>query len=230
MGEQPSLWAKLKLHFEDVPHLRLWDPEEEEEKEEDPEEPLLHQVLTVIHLDFALQCLLHLDIALQHLLILLRQVLTLRRLQSLESLSLSLSYGEQPVHLLQTVVDHCPKLPKLSVDFDVWDLTEAELAQVAEILVKFQEIDLTEDFIPHGNERARVILMAILRALPGESSKLKILTLHGDKKNHTAALAEARDAGVTVNMETNIDGDSKSPPLTDSDDNSGIDDDDDDDF
>ena len=92
MGEQPSLWAKLKLHFEDVPYLRLWDPEEEEEKEEDPEEPLLHQVLTVIHLDFALQCLLHLDIALQHLLILLRQVLTLRRLQSLESLSLA-CYG-----------------------------------------------------------------------------------------------------------------------------------------
>ena len=54
VGEQPSLWAKLKLHF------KLWDSdsEEEEENEEDPGKPLLHQVLTLIHLDLALQCLL----------------------------------------------------------------------------------------------------------------------------------------------------------------------------
>lgn len=56
VGEQPSLWAKLKLHFE--PQLWDSDSEEEEENEEDPERPLLHQVLTLIHLDFALQCLL----------------------------------------------------------------------------------------------------------------------------------------------------------------------------
>ena len=65
MGEQPSLWAKLKLHFEDEPQFWLWDPEEEEEeKEEHLEKPLLHQVLTLIHFDFALQCLIHLDFAL----------------------------------------------------------------------------------------------------------------------------------------------------------------------
>ena len=220
MGEQPSLWAKLKLHFEDETHYEIWDPEEEEEKEEVPDKkkPLLHQVLTLPHLDCALQ----------HLLTLLHQVLTLRRLQSLESLSLC-SYG-QPVYLLQTVVDYCPKLQKLSVDFDVWGFQEAEQAPVAKILVKFEEIVLTEDFIYFDNKRAKRALRAILRALPGESSKLKILTLPGDEKKHTAALAEAREAGVTVNMEANVDADSEAPPLTDSDDNSGIDDDDEDDY
>ena len=60
VGEQPSLWAKLKLHFEEQPQFKLWDSdsEEEEEEEEEPEKSLLHQVLTLIHLDFALQCLL----------------------------------------------------------------------------------------------------------------------------------------------------------------------------
>ena len=101
---------------------------------------------------------------------------------------------------------YCQKLRKLSVDFDV---DEDELADVAEILVKFEEIVLTEGFICYSSERTRAILRAILRALPGDSSKLKILTLHGDEKNHTAELAEAREAGVTVNMETNIDGDSE---------------------
>ena len=50
MGEQPSLWAKLKLHFEDESQFKLWDSEseEEEEKEEDSEKPLLHQVLPLL--------------------------------------------------------------------------------------------------------------------------------------------------------------------------------------
>ena len=106
-------------------------------------------------------------------------------------------------------------------------MDEDELADVAEILVKFEEIVLTEGFICYSSERTRAILRAILKALPENSSKLKILTLHGDEKNHTAELAEAREAGVTVNMETNIDGDSE-PPLTGSYENSGVDDDDDD--
>ena len=50
--------------------------------------------------------------------------------------------------------------------------------------------------------------------------------MHGDEKKHTAALVEAREAGVTVNMEGYI----ESPQLTDSEDNSDIDDDDDYDF
>ena len=97
--------------------------------------------------------------------------------------------------------DHCPKLQKLSVDFDVWGLTEDELAQAAEIFVKFEEIVLTEGFICYSSERTRAILRAILRALPGDCSNLKMLTLHGDEKNHTAELLEAREAGVKVNTE-----------------------------
>ena len=65
VGEQPSLWAKLKLHFEDETHYEIWDPEEEEEKEEVPDKkkPLLHQVLTLPHLDCALQHLLTFHLA-----------------------------------------------------------------------------------------------------------------------------------------------------------------------
>ena len=52
------------------------------------------------------------------------------------------------------------------------------------------------------------ILRAILKALSENSSKLKILTFHGDEKKHTTALLEAKKAGVTVNMKANVDGDS----------------------
>ena len=48
----------------------------------------------------------------------------------------------------------------------------------------------------------------MLRALHEDSSKLKILTIHGDEKKHTAVLLEAKKAGITVNMEANDDGDS----------------------
>ena len=211
MGEQPSLWAKLELRFE--------EDQPEFEEEEDPEKPLLHQVLT----------LLPLALALLHLLVLtlFHQVLTLRRLQSLESLSLCC--WDQPMHLLQIVVDYCPNLQKLSLDFDVWGgLPEEDLARVAEILVKFEEIDLSEGFIPFGNKCVKATMRAILRALPGESSKLKILTMHCDDKKNTAALAEAKEAGVTAKMECHDDFDSDDN--SDIDINSDIDNDDDDDF
>ena len=98
----------------------------------------------------------------------------------------------------------------LAVDFDhlvnLGPPPEDELSGVAEILVKFEEVDLTKkgfNLFDTGS-----ILRAILRALPEDSSKLKILTLHGDEKKHTTALNEAKKAGITVNLETNIDGDS----------------------
>ena len=162
VGEQPSLWAKLKLKF-------------------DGEKPFV-----------------------------LGQVLTLGRLQSLESISLG-CWGQLRNHL-QTVVHCCPKLRKLAVDFDqLWilanmgPLPEEELTGVAEMFVKFEDVDLTKGFNLFDTG---TILRAILRALPEDRSKLKILTIHGDEKKHTAVLLEAKNAGITVNMQTNGDGDS----------------------
>ena len=135
-------------------------------------------------------------------------MLTLRRLQSLESISLAC--WEQLREHLQTVVHCCPKLRKPAVDFDhlvnLGPILEDELTGVAEILVKFEDVDLTKkgfNLFDTGS-----ILRAILKALPENSSKLKILTFHGDEKKHTTALLEAKKAGVTVNMKANVDGDS----------------------
>ena len=132
---------------------------------------------------------------------LLHQVLSLRRLQSLESLSLC-SWGQNHSNLLQTVADYCPNLRRLAVDFDMLELIrhKARLAEVAGSLVKFEQIDLTSGLVLLHSRAAKAILMAILKVLPGEDSKLKVLILNGDEKLHSAALAEAREAGVTVQM------------------------------
>ena len=152
--------------------LKLHFEEEDDEEEEDREgKPLLHQVLS------------------------------LRRLQSLESLSLC-SWGQNPSNLLQTVADYCPNLRRLAVDFDMLELIrhKARLAEVAGSLVKFEQIDLTSGLVLLHSRAAKAILMAILKVLPGEDSKLKVLILNGDEKLHSAALAEARETGVTVQM------------------------------
>ena len=168
---------------------------------------------------------------------LLHQVLTLRRLQSLESLSLGY-WGENPTNLLQTVADYCPNLRRLTVDFDMPELMrhKARLAEVAGSLVKFEQIDFTEGFILCDTKTSKAILMAILAVLPGEDSKLKVLILDGDENKLSTALAEAREAGVRVQMTKWEDDDDFSESDSDSnseeddldgimDDNSDIDDD-----
>ena len=91
------------------------------------------------------------------------------------------------------------------------------------MLVKFEEIDLTEGFIIKGKERSREYLRAILTALPaGESSKLKMLTLHGRKSKLAADLAKARERGLNVKVESVFEDDSDS--VTDSEDNDDVDD------
>ena len=67
---------------------------------------------------------------------------------------------------------------------------------------------MTEGFFLMNCRHAKVILAAIVAALPGEGSKLKTLTIEGDEKKHAAALAGVRAAGVTVNMEDFGNGDS----------------------
>ena len=149
-----------------------FEEEDEEEEEEDREgKPLLHQVLS------------------------------LKRLQSLESLSLC-SWGQNHSNLLQTVAGYCPNLRRLAVDFDMLELIrhKARLAEVAGSLVKFEQIDFTEGFILCDTKTSKAILMAILAVLPGEDSKLKVLILDGDENKLSTALAEAREAGVRVQM------------------------------
>ena len=156
----------------------------------------------------------------------LHQVLALRRLQSLQSLYLCC--WDRTRHLLQTVLDGCPNLRKLDLAMDFIPIPDDELTGIAETLVKFEEIDLTEGFIIKGKERSREYLRAILAALPGEGSKLKILTLHGCKKKLGTDLTEARERGLTVKVESVFEDDSED--WTDSDNNSGIEFEDEDDF
>ena len=151
----------------------------------------------------------------------LHQVLTIRRLQALEFLHLGcpinfalFNYARLAKYLglLQNVLDDCPRLQKLSLDFGVWwhnadhpGLT-GKLARVAAMLVKFQEIDLTGGSLwmvrrrSCLNKEARAILAAILTALSGEGSRLRVLTLPGDEEEHASVLAGVRGEGVTVNM------------------------------
>ena len=93
------------------------------------------------------------------------------------------------------------------------------------MLVQFEQIDLTEGFIIKGKERSREYLRAILTALSaGETSKLKILTLHGRKSKLAADLAKTRERGLKVKVESVFEDDSD---WTDSDDKDEIDDNDD---
>ena len=181
VGEKPSLWAKLQLYF-GPGDLEDGDGDEDGDEVEDEDVgPALHQVLT------------------------------LRRLQDLQSLHLccwdETQLTLETVHLLQTVVGCCPKLRKIALEFEFIPVSEEELTGVAEVLVKFEEIDLTQGFILKGKERTKDYLRAILTALPGEGSKLKILTLHGNKRNLSADLAEARGVGLKVKVEPVFDGD-----------------------
>ena len=156
----------------------------------------------------------------------LHQLLTLRRFQSLQSLHLCC--WDQTLHLLQTVLDCCPNLRKLALAFEFIPITDDELTGVAELLVKFEEVDLSEGFILKGKERVKEYLRAILTALkPGESSKLKMLRLHGSKSKLAADLVEARERGLKVKVKPVFE---DSSDWTDSDDNDSIEDDDDNDL
>ena len=92
----------------------------------------------------------------------LHQVLALGRLQALEYLSLNrCEYTEHSctrvIGLLKSAVDHCPMLRGLSLDFGLLVLFNKpdKLARVAAMLVKFEEIDLTEGFVLRKYEHAQ---------------------------------------------------------------------------
>ena len=136
----------------------------------------------------------------------LHQVLAMKRLQSLQSLNLrclDISDLIQFQPCLQTVLDCSPNLRKLALEagsnFD--PVPDNELPGIVETLVMFEEIVLADIDFKDGKQ----LLRAILTALPGEGSKLKMLTLIGPpmyEKELGAVLIEAREKGLTVKVPT----------------------------
>ena len=133
-----------------------------------------------------------------------------------ESVSLS-----RCVRLLQTVVASRPaSLRKLTLGFEVIDdgwgfQAPEELLQIGAILVNFEEVDLKLNVIDLRaaktfDKNSKVIIEAVLKALPEVGSKLKILTLYGDEVQDKVvvelggreqdALDGLRKAGVKVNI------------------------------
>ena len=92
--------------------------------------------------------------------------------------------------------------------FQLWEagsnfdpVPDNELLGIVETLVKFEEIVLSDIDFKEGKQ----LLRAILTALPGEGSKLKMLTLIGPpmyEKELGAVLIEARGKGLTVKVES----------------------------
>ena len=113
-----------------------------------------------------------------------------------------------------------PSLKKLTLGFEViddgWGLqAPEELLQIGAILVNFEEVDLKLNVIDLRttktfDKNSKVIIEAVLKALPEVSSKLKILTLYGDEVQDKVvvelgglqqdALDGLRNAGVKVNI------------------------------
>ena len=115
----------------------------------------------------------------------------------------------------------CPaSLRKLTLGFEVIDdgwgfQPPQELVQIGAILVKFEEVDLKLNVIDmktsqNFDKNSKVIIEAVLKALPEVGSKLKILTLYGDEVQDKVvvelgglqqdALDGLRKAGVKVNI------------------------------
>ena len=142
----------------------------------------------------------------------LHEVLTLRRFQALEFLHIASSKERLSISidLLEYVLIQCPVLRKLKLEFGAWEecLKFEEIDQVALILVKFEELDLSEDediaFTHVG--LAPAVMRALLKALPEEGSKLKVLTIFGLEMfmelgpYFDEAVDKLRQAGVKVDV------------------------------
>ena len=134
----------------------------------------------------------------------LLQVLSLKRFQSLQHLSLHVeaetwvdkmmlpvvlginngsSVWEDSANLLHTVRENHPAIKKLSLKFTT-DGSEDKIAQLAQELVMFEEIDLVKcKFGSAGfsdsdaNDSTAAVLRALLAASADPISKMKILTI-----------------------------------------------------
>ena len=140
----------------------------------------------------------------------LQQALSLRRVQSLESLYLevwgqTMEWTRYSFRLLLIAAQRSGSLFWTLMQMTVIMRTvgrggckrwEKETLEVAAMFLKFEEVDMTWDGECRLLSRGRVwaIWWGVFQALPGKASKLKILTMRAD-------LANLREAGVTVNMD-----------------------------
>ena len=122
----------------------------------------------------------------------LLQVLRLSRLQSLQHISLECVEDSSLLALLQIIIDNCLGIRKLSLRMDVLQsqIPEDQVSPLAESLVRFEEVDLTEFCISSLDESA--LLGAAITASSGNKARLSILKIHGHRKSHSKAIAEAK--------------------------------------
>jgi len=122
----------------------------------------------------------------------LLQVLRLSRLQSLQHVSLECVEDSSLLALLQIIIDNCLGIRKLSLRMDVLQsqIPEDQVSPLAESLVRFEEVDLTEFCISSLDESA--LLGAAITASSGNKARLSILKIHGHRKSHSKAIAEAK--------------------------------------
>jgi len=122
----------------------------------------------------------------------LLQVLRLSRLQSLQHISLECVEDSSLLALLQIIIDNCLGIRKLSLRMDVLQsqIPEDQVAPLAESLVRFEEVDLAEFCMSSLDESA--LLGAAITASSGNKARLRILKIHGHRKSHSKAIAEAK--------------------------------------
>lgn len=122
----------------------------------------------------------------------LLQVLCLSRLQSLKHISLECVQDSSLLALLQIIIDKCLGIQKLSLRMDVLQsqIPEDQVARLAKSLVRLEEVDLTEFCITSTDESA--LLGAVITASSGAKSRLRIVKIHGHRKSHSKAIAEAK--------------------------------------
>ena len=123
----------------------------------------------------------------------LRDVLALPRLQGLQQISLECVQYITLSALLQVVIDYCPGIRKLFLRMNVLksNIEADEMAMLAETLVKFELVDLTEFCITSTDEGA--LLEACIKATTTTAkSRIKVLRIHGHRKSHSKAVEAAK--------------------------------------
>ena len=110
----------------------------------------------------------------------LPKVLALKRLQSLKSLNVGYVVNDCANYLRMISADH-PSVRRISLDIH-WVIDEDNVANIAETLAKFDEVDLSKGECKVGNTLYghSVLVKAILHASTEGDSKLKILKMRFD--------------------------------------------------
>jgi len=134
----------------------------------------------------------------------LQDVLSLGRLQSLEYFHLKMDL-DKVTHHVQIILSH-PSIRKLSlmmlsIKVAWFEMSEEEKAKLAALLVKFEEVDLTESPCFHWRPNALGLLRSLIPASAVGDSKLKKLSIsYVDEEENSEVLAQARERFVVIIM------------------------------